>query len=783
MTGVYMSRELSSYVSVLLSTAAASGSQTLQDPKLGTMRVCVLVGMLSVCSALICPDGGMCDDDNTCCKSQRGGYGCCPLPNAECCSDHLHCCHEGTLCDLEHGKCVNRTHTLEWVSRVAAKQNTLLQAVVCPDQESECPDGTTCCQMPDGSWGCCPMPDAVCCEDKRHCCPHGTTCDLSRSKCVSSTLGSTPLLRKFPAIHKDDPKDAVRKETSVKSPHSNDVTCPDKVSMCPDDTTCCKLENGSYGCCPMPNAVCCEDHVHCCPEGTTCDLARSTCVLDNELTGMARGKAPPILRLKLTSKVDVVPCNESVACATGNTCCKRQDGQWSCCPLPEAVCCEDHIHCCPHGTVCDLSKGTCDDPLDLSLSVPLVKKVPAFPHLSQPASEKCDESFSCPQDTTCCKTASGSWGCCPLPQAVCCEDHRHCCPHNTVCNLVTETCDSVLDAGVRLTVPWVSKMPAVALVSENEHCDETSVCPTGTTCCKEKSGAWACCLLPRAVCCEDHEHCCPQGYKCDVAHESCEHPSLPSVPWVRKQPALRVTHSSNPSANMESGSQHGHKCDAWTSCPKGNTCCYMAKLSKWGCCPLPQAVCCGDGDHCCPSGYTCDQEKPACVKGNLQIPWFTKQLAVSTQGSEVTSSLGDVKCDDTTRCPAGTTCCRLNTGTWGCCPLVQAVCCEDHEHCCPHEYTCDLQNKTCIKSSNTRTVALTLVNAHSDQDEVTCDATRRCSKSQTCCRISDAEWACCPFHQAVCCKDMKHCCPKGYTCDPEHRCTKASPLTWWDNLL
>lgn len=82
-------------------------------------------------------------------------------------------------------------------------------------------------------------------------------------------------------------------------------------------------------------------------------------------------------------------------------------------------------------------------------------------------------------------------------------------------------------------------------------------------------------------------------------------------------------------------------------------------------------MCCGDGDHCCPSGYTCDQEKPACVKGNLQIPWFTKQLAVSTQGSEVTSSLGDVKCDDTTRCPAGTTCCRLNTGTWGCCPLVQ----------------------------------------------------------------------------------------------------------------
>ncbi|XP_053094900.1 granulin b isoform X2 [Pangasianodon hypophthalmus] len=757
------------------------GNSSQPTPKMRA-SVCMLVCVLSVCSALICPDGGMCDDGNTCCQTSGGGYGCCPLPNAECCSDHLHCCHEGTLCDMEHGTCVNKTHTLEWVRRVVAKQTTLPQAVVCPDQESECPDDTTCCQMPDGTWGCCPMPNAVCCEDKRHCCPAGTTCDLPHSRCVSSTLGSTPLLRKFPAIHVGGKRDAVVKEISVKFPDSNDVVCPDKVSTCPDDTTCCILANGSYGCCPLPNAVCCDDYVHCCPEGTTCDLEHSTCVLANELTTMT-AEAPPILLLKPT--VDSVPCNDTVACATGFTCCKKQDSEWGCCPLPEAVCCEDHIHCCPHGTVCDLSEGTCNDPTDLSHTVPLVKKVPAFPRPSQPANQKCDESFSCPQDATCCKLASGAWGCCPLPQAVCCEDHLHCCPHDTVCNVAAGTCDSVPDAGVRLTVPWVSKTPAVALMSESERCDETSACPTGTTCCKEKSGTWACCQLPRAVCCEDHEHCCPQGYKCDVAHKSCEHPSLPSMPWVRKQPALSVTHSSyaDPSANMES--QHGHKCDAQTTCPRGNTCCYMAKLSKWGCCPLPQAVCCGDGDHCCPSGYTCDKEKPVCTKGNLQIAWFEKQPAMIAQGSEVTRGLGDVKCDNTTSCAAGTTCCRLRTGKWGCCPLVKAVCCEDHEHCCPQGYTCDLQSGTCIKPSTTHTLALTLVHTLSeqDEDEVMCDATRRCPKSQTCCRIPDNEWACCPFEQAVCCKDMKHCCPKGYTCDPEKRCTKASPFTWWDNLL
>ncbi|KAG7335498.1 hypothetical protein KOW79_000191 [Hemibagrus wyckioides] len=745
----------------------------------------------------------MCENGNTCCQTAWGGYGCCPLPNAECCSDHLHCCHEGTLCDMEHGTCVNKTHTLKWVRRVDAKQITLPQAVVCPDQESECPDDTTCCQMPDGTWGCCPMPNAVCCEDKRHCCPEGTTCDLPHSKCVSAVRSSTPLLRKFPAIRRD----AVVKEVSVKFPGSNDeglnrfskrilsisddnllhtrqfpshdkVICPDKVSMCPDDTTCCKLANGSYGCCPMPNAVCCEDYVHCCPEGTTCDLEHNTRDMASELN-MMNVEATSTLRLKNT--VDSVACNDTAACPSGSTCCRKPDGDWACCPLPEAVCCDDHVHCCPQATVCNLSMGTCDDPVDLSLSIPMVKKVPAFSQPSQPVDEKCDPSFSCPQDTTCCKMASGGWGCCPLPQAVCCEDHLHCCPHNTVCNVQAGTCDSVSDVGARLTVPWVSKTPAVALEPENEQCDETSVCLTGTTCCKQESGTWACCLLPRAVCCEDHEHCCPQGYKCDVAHESCEHPTLPSMPWVIKQPALSVMRSTlaDPSSNVVSDSQHEPKCDARTSCPRGNTCCFMTKLSQWGCCPLPQAVCCGDGDHCCPSGYTCDKEKPTCTKGNHQIPWFKKQPAMR---SEVTSDLGDMKCDDATSCAAGTTCCKLRTGKWGCCPLAQAVCCEDHKHCCPHDYTCDLKSGTCIKPSTTHAVALALIHTQ-DEDELMCDATRRCTKTQTCCRSSDSEWACCPFEQAVCCDDMKYCCPKGYACDPEKHCTKASPPTWWDNSL
>lgn len=90
-------------------------------------------------------------------------------------------------------------------------------------------------------------------------------------------------------------------------------------------------------------------------------------------------------------------------------------------------------------------------------------------------------------------------------------------------------------------------------------------------------------LCPQAVCCADGEHCCPQGYKCDVTHKTCVRPGLPSMPWFRKQLALSVTQQ--PDAGVP---EHRHMCDAHTSCPRDDTCCFMSKLGKWGCCPLPQ---------------------------------------------------------------------------------------------------------------------------------------------------------------------------------------------------
>jgi hypothetical protein len=57
-----------------------------------------------------------------------------------------------------------------------------------------------------------------------------------------------------------------------------------------------------------------------------------------------------------------------------------------------------------------------------------------------------------------------------------------------------------------------------------------------------------------------------------------------------------------------------------TACPEGTTCCsQMFSTTGYGCCNLPNAVCCGL-QGCCPEGYTCQNTPPwssACVKNNI----------------------------------------------------------------------------------------------------------------------------------------------------------------------
>ena len=129
-----------------------------------------------------CPDGGSCPDGDTCCPAGGGQYGCCPDPNAVCCSDEKHCCPQGYQCDVASGTCTKADIKVFLQELVKSPAD-----VVCPDGGS-CPSGDTCCMQSSGGYGCCPFPNAVCCSDYVHCCPDGYTCDVSAGTCLKSSL-------------------------------------------------------------------------------------------------------------------------------------------------------------------------------------------------------------------------------------------------------------------------------------------------------------------------------------------------------------------------------------------------------------------------------------------------------------------------------------------------------------------------------------------------------------------------------------------------------------------
>ncbi|KAM6993893.1 progranulin isoform 2-T2 [Passerculus sandwichensis] len=614
----------------------------------GAQLPCPHGGPCPVTPALPAPSALGCQDGSSCPAS-------CQLPESVPCAGGHRCCPRGSHCSADGQSCVT---------------DLAPRAVPCPDGQSECPDDATCCVTSSGAWGCCPMPQASCCADKVHCCPHATVCDLTRGRCVSPA-GDTdvPMGTAFPAWKRHPPAPVALRQ----------VLCPDGRSACPDGATCCQLSSTQYGCCPLQNAVCCSDGQHCCPQGTTCDLVHSTCT---SLGGSASLEALPT--------AGDIKCDERTSCPDGNTCCRLSSGAWGCCPLEQAVCCPDHVHCCPQGYTCDPEGGSC-----------------------------------------------------------------------------------LQGGGSRL--PWVQKSPAVPhggqVTSGNVKCDETTSCPDGSTCCRMGLGTWGCCPLEQAVCCPDHVHCCPQGYTCDPEKGSCLQGGGSRLPWVQKSPA--VPHG----GQVTSGNV---KCDETTSCPDRTTCCRLS-LGTWGCCPFSQAVCCPDLVHCCPQGYTCDPEKGSCLQGGgSRLPWVQKSPAVP-HGGQVTS--GNVKCDETTSCPDGSTCCRLSLGTWGCCPLEQAVCCGDHKHCCPRGYTCNVATESCEKllaptpllptpsaprpapSAPRRAPPVPLRAAGTRPGGlVPCGATGSCRRGQRCCQARGGSWGCCPFAQGSCCSDGRHCCPAGSRC-------------------
>ncbi|XP_036422325.1 progranulin-like [Colossoma macropomum] len=282
--------------------------------------VLLMAGLVS--SAVICPDGTQCQDKNTCCLTEKG-YACCPYPNAVCCLDKAHCCPEDYHCNLQTQHCekqrfpwysfpmspqITAEETEEKPPSPAVDMSSLSASVVHCDSYHVCPDGTTCCRSPYGTWTCCVFNIGQCCPDGIHCCPFGYHCDYTSTHCLRGKL-SLPASPRIPATFNSTKQDQ-----------------------------CCLSETG------------------CCPQGFHCDEESRTCVNDFE-------KLIPAVPLMQTSdsqvKAGVIRCNTRFYCPAAYTCCRTPTGQFGCCPYRLGVCCKDGKHCCDYGYKCSPSSSQC----------------------------------------------------------------------------------------------------------------------------------------------------------------------------------------------------------------------------------------------------------------------------------------------------------------------------------------------------------------------------------------------------------------------------------------
>ncbi|XP_057684165.1 progranulin-like [Corythoichthys intestinalis] len=162
-------------------------------------------------------------------------------------------------------------------------------------------------------------------------------------------------------------------------------------------------------------------------------------------------------------------------------------------------------------------------------------------------------------------------------------------------------------------------------------CPDKTTCSDHTTCCQTEHG-YSCCGYPNAVCCPDLSHCCPRGFRCNLASQHCERDpnSWTDSPFLRKSageplviPFRTILHPENveqprgPAVVNGSNSEQELgviRCSSKFFCPQGTSCCQGLSSESWNCCPYPLGECCADGQHCCEYGYACSINPLSCSR-------------------------------------------------------------------------------------------------------------------------------------------------------------------------
>ncbi|XP_072880680.1 uncharacterized protein [Hemitrygon akajei] len=782
-------------------------------------------------SAVKCDQMYSCPDYYVCCKTVTGHWTCCRHPSTVCCYRGTKCCPADNTHDITPSSAaledrtdpvegeslpemetqnndistgpatgdqdgfstLSKTQAPEMKSGAESSRVSSNSSAVKCDQMYSCPDYYVCCKTVTGHWTCCRHPSTVCCYRGTKCCPADNTHDITPSSAALedrtdpvegeslpemetqnndiSTGPATGDQDGFSTLSKTQaPEMKSGAESSRVSSNSSAVKC-DQMYSCPDYYVCCKTVTGHWTCCRHPSTVCCYRGTKCCPADNTHDITPSSAALEDR-TDPVEGESLPEME---TQNNDI-----STGPATGD-----QDG------------------------FSTLSKT----------QAPEMKSGAESSRVSSNSSAvKCDQMYSCPDYYVCCKTVTGHWTCCRHPSTVCCYRGTKCCPADNTHDITPssaaledrtdpvegeslpemETQNNDISTGPatgdqdgfstlsKTQAPEMKSGAESSRVSSNSSavkCDQMYSCPDYYVCCKTVTGHWTCCRHPSTVCCYRGTKCCPADNTHDITPSSAaledrtdpvEGESLPEMETqnndISTGPATGdqdgfSTLSKTQAPEMKSGAESSRvssnssavKCDQMYSCPDYYVCCKTV-TGHWTCCRHPSTVCCYRGTKCCPADNTHDITPSSAALEDRTDPVEGESLPeMETQNNDISTG------------PA--------TGD-------QAKCCKDGGNCCPPGTKCDPQSSLCrmddvsfpwsIKKLALRKSEVQQNCKGSDCTVIQCDDTHVC-KAGSCCKLSNHQWGCCPYPDAHCCWDGKHCCPRYHWCDTKRNLCKR----WW----
>jgi len=262
--------------------------------------------------------------------------------------------------------------------------------------------------------------------------------------------------------------------------------------------------------------------------------------------------------------------------------------------------------------------------------------------------------------------------------------------------------------------------------------------------------------MPDEFLCPDGNTCCAKGTKCNV-----EEPGFCIMPISER--------SSFPATLVEESEA------------RSNTPC------------MPDEFLCPDGNTCCAKGTKCNIKEPGfCIMPTAMDFLLEKaskkqqRLEPSLQRKMVPATnvplnpIPFMNCDILqTRCNSG------GTDLMGCCPFAGAVCCSDRRTCCPSGMECvNTTEPMCAAGNRSVMMDSLLEKASEKQERLEPRGLRRkmvpatnvpewpipffdnCDYTETLCNSQgfDIVYGCCPFAGAVCCPDLRTCCPGGMEC-------------------